>query len=184
MSKLEAPETEPTLAEIERLEKIFEAYATQAQADVVQAQTLTDSQGRVKSYQVSQKHTPTVDQALLGALNTEINRLRWLNEGPDDYDTIDDTITSTQESRYNYDPYLMWSLNLFNNAAAGGANLLVRLTDSHGRIKQYKIVPGADWSVKDMRGSMGRVFRVVASSGSAEMIGLVTLRWPYGLPRP
>lgn len=122
----------------------------------------------------------SVDETFMVELNAQLRYLNWMTEGPDDYDTIDDTITSTQESRYNYDPYILWSVNVLNNAAAGGPNVLLRFTDSYGRIKQYKVVPGADFSLKDIRGSMGNVFRVVTDTGPAEMIGWIGLKWRLG----
>mgnify|MGYP001599046387 CR=1 FL=1 len=101
---------------------------------------------------------------------------QWLLSGPDDYDTIDETITSTQESTYRYEPSLLWAISFTNNAASGGANLLVRFTSGHGRTKQYKIPAGTSVSVNDLKGGYGSEFSVIADSGSAEMIALVSLK--------
>ena len=125
----------------------------------------------------------TLDQTLLNDIYQRLDYNNWLASGPDDYDTVDDTITATQESRYRFSPFVLWSVTVLNNAASGGANLLFRLTDSYGRIKQYKIPPGIDFSLKDIRGSMGDVFRVVTDKGSAEMIAWVSLKTQYGQQR-
>ena len=98
---------------LEELEKSFQKYISTPEAEVTRELPVA----------------VTVDQGFLVELNARVDRLNWLTEGPDSYATVDDTISSTQESRYNWDPYVLWSVNILNNAASGGANLLFRFGD-------------------------------------------------------
>ncbi len=102
----------------------------------------------------------------------------WLLSGPDDYDTLDETIYSIGESKYRYSPDVLWALSVTNNAASGGPNLLLRFTTTYGRVKQYKIAAGKTINVNDIKGGYGSEFRVITDSGSVEMIALVSLKHP------
>lgn len=119
-----------------------------------------------------------LDQSLLTDIFDRVDRLNWLSEGPDDYDTFDDTISSTIESTYGYQPMLIWGVSLSNAAASGGSNLLVRFTSTYGRVKQYKVRAGTGLDL-DLRGSLGSQFKVIADTGSAEFIGLILKKWDY-----
>ncbi len=118
-----------------------------------------------------------IDQSmLLIDIFHSLDRLTWLSEGPDSYDTIDDTIGTTTESVYSFEPFVLWAVNFVNNASAG--NLLIRFTTGHGRVKQIKVPAQATFALKDIRGSLGSDFRVVADTGPTELIAFVTLKEP------
>lgn len=102
----------------------------------------------------------------------------WLLEGPDYYDTFDETITSTQERSYIYSPsFVIWALSVKNTEAAGGNNLLLRLTSTTGRVKQYRIQANTPFSV-DIKGGFDQM-RLIAREGTVAVIGFVSLKKPF-----
>jgi len=122
--------------------------------------------------------TPLTRQdLLLSEILQKIDRLNWLQEGPDSYDTIDETVRSTDEKSFDYSPFLLWALSVRNNEAAGGNNLLLRFTTTHGRVKQHRIVGNSTLDV-DLKGGMGSEFRLVAREGTVDTIGIALLKWP------
>lgn len=117
-------------------------------------------------------------EALLFEIKRKLERLNWLTEGPDTYDTVDvNVVPGPKETRLDYSPFLIWGVSLLNTQPAGGDRILLRFTDTYGRVKQLPVLPNSSIDL-DLKGGLSSVLRLISQTVSVEVTGIILLKWP------
>lgn len=128
-----------------------------------------------KAAQLLSKEWKGSEKIRLVKLLWEMEQLRYLQSGPDDYDTIDSiTIYSADETLFKYDNPI-WSMSLLND---GANDIDIRFTETFGRTKKVRIkTTDTEFNI-DLKGVVAS-FKAQGVSGNSTLRGIVWLKRPF-----